>query len=360
MPSYEVISAKYLHEGLVLTDDIYNSRGNIKLLSRGTILTKNLINRLKSDNSNINIRVNKELYKELITHGIPKQLTQQFLESSVGYTVVKDETKQMLTAIEAADSITPQQTEAATNLLLHQIKVTAPALIFQCINGDNPVDEYLSRHSTNVALINGMMGKWLDLPQSDIDTLVQLGLVHDIGKMKVDQDVLNTPGKLTAEQFEMIKSHTNFSYDLLIRENLFDKRVCYGALYHHEKINGSGYPNGLAADEIPYFARITSISDVYDAMVSKRVYKGAQSPFSVLWNLQQGGFTGLDTSLVNLFLSRMPYELIEKQVLLSDGSVGIVKHINMDNIEFPIVEVGDRIISTSPDFHCVSMVADNW
>ena len=361
MEQLELISIYYLREGLVLTDDIFNYNGKLLLVSRGTVMTKQLIEHLMKFNKvERNIRVSAKLHQELIEQGIPEQFTQKYLEDNIGYTEVKDETKKMIDEIESTNSISHTQTDEITNLLLDKVWTVAPALLFQCINGGNEIDEYLYRHSANVGLINGLMGKWLNLEKSDVDALVLLGLVHDVGKVKVDQEILNSPRKLTDAEFAIVKSHSKFSYDMLTVDKLFEDRVCLGALYHHERMNGTGYPNALTADDIPVFARITSIADIYDAMVSKRVYKQAQSPFTVLLNLQQGSFAGLDIRLVNVFMTYMPFELIDKPVLLSNGSVGIVKHIDMTNLEFPMVQIGEEIIFTSPDLHCVSMVADNW
>jgi HD-GYP domain-containing protein (c-di-GMP phosphodiesterase class II) len=123
-------------------------------------------------------------------------------------------------------------------------------------------------------------------------------------------------------------------------------------------MNGSGYPSGLAADEIPIFARITSVSDVYDAMVSKRCYKEAHSPFAVLNQLKEEQFWGLDIKIVNLFVEQMPRELLGKSILLSNGMAGIIRHVNDKNIEYPVVEINGEIVNTNKDLHCISMLID--
>jgi HD-GYP domain-containing protein (c-di-GMP phosphodiesterase class II) len=208
-------------------------------------------------------------------------------------------------------------------------------------------------------MINGLMGKWLKLEQEDINNLVMLGLIHDVGKTKISEEIMNTPGMLPNEDFESVKKHAQLSYDILKNNNNFDKSICQAALHHHERMNGSGYPGALTAEAIPVYARITAVSDVYDAMISKRSYKSAQSPFMVLRQLKEERFWGLDIRFVNVFTEYMPKELLGKSVLMSNGMAGIVKHINDRNIEYPIVEVNGEVITTDRDLYCLSMIIDD-
>jgi len=202
------------------------------------------------------------------------------------------------------------------------------------------------------------MGRWLNLPPEEVSLLVIGGLMHDIGKTMVPQDILNVQRKLTAEEFEIIKKHANYSHHLISQNNKFSEKVCQTALHHHEKMNGSGYPDKLVADEIPYHARITSIADIYDAMVSKRTYKNANSPFKILADLAEQKFSDLDMKLVGRFTSMMPFELVGKSVLMSDGSVATVKHVDPEDMEFPYVGVDADIFKTNKKLYCVSMIPD--
>ena len=124
-------------------------------------------------------------------------------------------------------------------------------------------------------------------------------------------------------------------------------------------MNGNGYPAHLVADNIPFFARITSISDVYDAMVSQRCYKKANSPFKILSALADQKFSDLDMKLVEIFTRMMPFELIGKTVLMSDGSVATVRHVDPDDMEYPFVQMSTQIFKTSEEISCVSMIPDD-
>ena len=357
---YKYISINYLYEGLVLESDVLDSSGYLTLLTKNTVLTQSHISRLKQlKGADQNIRVSLELHKKLIDKGLPGVFEQEFLEEKVGYTQAKSETASMFQSVESTGSVSYDHASGISASISQKLEVVDPSLIFQCINGYNEVDEYLYRHSVNVAMINGLMGKWLKLTPEDVNLLVIGGLMHDIGKTMVPQDILNSKRKLTDEEFELIKKHASYSYELISKNESFSEDVCKTALHHHERMNGSGYPDHLIADDIPFFARVTSIADVYDAMVSQRSYKKANSPFKILAALAEQQFSDLDMKLIDLFTKMMPFELIGKSVLMSDGSVASVRHVDINDMEYPFVAVNTNIFKTTEDNHCVSMIPDD-
>jgi HD-GYP domain-containing protein (c-di-GMP phosphodiesterase class II) len=197
------------------------------------------------------------------------------------------------------------------------------------------------------------MAKWLRYDKKRHDELVKTGLLHDIGKLLIPPEVLNKPARLTPDEFAMIKKHSVFSFEMLVNSGIREKALLLGVLQHHEKLNGSGYPYGLAAKDITDFARITSISDIYDAMIAKRAYKDAQSPFVILENFAEEGYSMLDIKLVKLFIDCMIGELKGKFMVLSDGSVAKVVMVNERHLRFPMMELEDgTVISTSPELFC--------
>ena len=354
---YKYIAIDYLFEGLTLDSDIYDSEGKVTLLAKNTVLTNSQIQRLKQlKGIKQNIRVSAVLHKELLEKGLPKVYEQRYLEEKTGYTQAKTEVAAMLKNIETKGSVSYDEATGLSASLTHKLEQVDPALILQCINGNNEVEEYLYRHSVNVGLLNGLMGKWLDMSPEETSVLVVGGLIHDIGKTKVPQDILNAPRKLTEEEFEMVKKHSTYSYEMLCEDKRFSEMVCNIALYHHEKMNGEGYPSRLVADNIPYLARITSISDIYDAMVSERCYKKAASPFKTLADLAEQKFSDLDVRLVDLFTKMMPLELTGKSVIMSDGEMATVKHVDLGDMKHPYVEINGQIVKTDDEFYCASMI----
>jgi len=144
-----------------------------------------------------------------------------------------------------------------------------------CIAQLRIYDEYTFSHTVNVSAMSSALGIILKLSENEIEELALGALLHDIGKMHIPLDILNKPAKLDAEEFEIMKSHTLFGYKYINKYMETTDEVAKVALDHQERYSGGGYPNGLVGKEISLYAQITSIADVYDALISNRVYKRA-------------------------------------------------------------------------------------
>lgn len=183
------------------------------------------------------------------------------------------------------------------------------------------------------------------------------GLLHDVGKTKIPEEVLNAPRKLTEEEYKIIQMHPVYSYEML-RQGGFDERVRLAARHHHEKINGTGYPDKLKEEEISLFARITAVSDIYDAMVSKRSYKEERLPLDVFDMFYQSKYDGLDMNLVMIFLNNMRKSFINKKVVMSDGQIGNIKYIPPNDSDHPIIECGQTIKQTNRNWYCEKILSE--
>lgn len=147
----------------------------------------------------------------------------------------------------------------------------------KCIDELRLFDEYTYSHTINVSSVSVAIGMAVGMKDKDLEDLALGALLHDLGKMKIPKEVLNKPSRLTNEEFELIKQHTILGYDIVLNEMKLPKNIAEVAKYHQEKYQGAGYPEKLKGDEIPIFAQITAIADVYDALVSERVYKKAMT-----------------------------------------------------------------------------------
>ncbi len=201
-------------------------------------------------------------------------------------------------------------------------------------------------HSVNVALISSIIGQWLHYSEEDIKVLTLCGLLHDIGKVAIDEAILNKPGKLTPEEFEIVKGHVKAGYDR-IKDADIDVRIKEACLLHHEKCDGTGYPFGLKSNQISDFAKIVAIADIYDAMTANRVYRGAVCPFEVIHIIEKDAFSKLDPAFVLPFLKNVVSSYIHTNVKLSDGQIGEVILINDRDFSRPIVKCGDKFIDLS-------------
>lgn len=353
--SLKIVPLEYLREGLVLSDDLFNYNGKVLLIPKGEELTESRLRQLeKFDPRNRYFTTKETSYNQIMGGGLPGNIRQKVIEDESGYTQLRRNLESILLMANKLKSISGAEVELTVNDIFGKLETMNAEVIFQCIDVPRQLDEDLQRHSLNVALLNGLMGEWLELPKEEIRLLVMAGVLHDIGKTRISERILNAPRRLTDDETEEMRLHPVYSYEMLGME--MDERVRQAARYHHEKKDGSGYPDGLSGDAIPLYARITSISDIYDAMVSKRSYKEAKIPFDILEAFREEEFQGLDRKLTGIFVKNMRKQFLEKSVRMSDGTCGVVKYIPPNDLEHPVVVVGQTIKQTDDLWYPVRIV----
>jgi HD-GYP domain-containing protein (c-di-GMP phosphodiesterase class II) len=163
-------------------------------------------------------------------------------------------------------------------------------------------DHYTRGHSDRVSLLAELMARGLSLSPHEIERFRIAGLVHDVGKIGVPEAVLCKPGKLTDEEFELIKQHPTIGHEIL-KDIPAMSDVLPGVLSHHEKWNGKGYPRGIAGEEIPLVARVLALCDTFDAMSSSRSYRSAIPQQKVIEELHRCAGSQFDPALVPVFTS---------------------------------------------------------
>lgn len=162
-------------------------------------------------------------------------------------------------------------------------------------------DRYTSGHSQRVAQYSKMLAAKMGKTHYEQDEIYQAGLLHDVGKIRVPEAIINKPEKLNDEEFEMIKLHPINGYHIL-REISDEKMFSEGARFHHERYDGKGYPNGLSGDQIPEIARIVGIADAYDAMTSNRSYRNALPQKVVREEIEKGKGAQFDPVIADIML----------------------------------------------------------
>jgi len=198
-------------------------------------------------------------------------------------------------------------------------------------------DEYTAIHSLNVCVLSLTFGRALKLPQDDLEELGLGALLHDIGKMRVPLKVLNKPGKLTADEFEIMKSHPGMGYELLRTEENISQEVLNIVRNHHERLNGSGYPDKLTESSITYFTKIVTITDVYDAITSDRVYHDGMTPHDAMQRLYEWMPDNFDKDLIQQFIRTLGIYPIGSAVELKTGHIGLVVKLNEGHRLKPVV-----------------------
>lgn len=185
-------------------------------------------------------------------------------------------------------------------------------------------DDYTYSHSLNVALLSVVMGAALQLDTRSLRELAAAALIHDIGKVFINKTIVNKPQKLTVQEFQEMKMHSERGYLYLRRYNRLSTLIMRGVLEHHEKFNGCGYPNGLAGDHISIYSRIICVADVYDALTSDRPYRGAMIPSDAFEYIMSGYNTQYDPDIVKVFIQKIAPYPVGTCVVLSNGKTGIV------------------------------------
>lgn len=185
-------------------------------------------------------------------------------------------------------------------------------------------DGYTYAHSVNVAVIACVIGFGLHLEDDELEQLVMAGLLHDLGKLVIPREILNKPSRLTNEEYDVMKTHSTLSYELIRERWDIPANVKTAVLYHHENVDGSGYPEGMEGDQISLFTKILHTADVYDALISKRPYKKPYSPYEACEYLMGAGGIMFDPEIVEALLLCVPFYPKGTEVKLSDGREGII------------------------------------
>lgn len=212
--------------------------------------------------------------------------------------------------------------------------------VFDMLHNMRQVNDSTYAHSLNVAIISRIIGKWLHFSNEELDTLTLAGLLHDIGKTKIPDEVLNKDGKLTDEEFQMIHNHPKYGYDILKSQPL-NSHIKKAALMHHERCDGSGYPMGLTMEEIDDYALIIAIADVYDAMTAARSYRAPLCPFEVIAEFEKDGLQKYKPKYILTFLENIANAYQNNRVMLSDGTSARIVLLNHRRLSKPLVQLDD-------------------
>lgn len=248
---------------------------NIKKLSNKLVQVINNINQISSGKYHVKLNIKKS------------RIMPEVSELVESINIMSGDIEKHIVKVQEHTNTIDQQYISMINLLVETVEMN---------------DSYTYHHSVSVAKYTMLIGHAIGFENlEDLELAAQL---HDVGKISIPSEILNKPGKLTNEEFEVIKSHSSNGYKLLSKIEKFDIAK-YGVLYHHEKYNGGGYPNGLVGDEIPMIAQIISVADIYDALTSDRAYRSAINCHEAMEILIEEKGKALNPILVDVFYKEM-------------------------------------------------------
>ncbi len=350
-----------LNPGMKVAESVYTEKGQL-VVEAGTVLTTALIARLSFYGIySVNIADETGETKEAAPKANPEKVipnpsratnpsysqkvkaTPEFIKYQIEYNkeinAIRDVFKKILD--NPNDPIDVQLILNECSTLITSCKTTVD--LFDKLHNMRSDDDSVYAHCLNVALIARMMGKWLHFSDEDRDVLTLCGIFHDIGKTCIPDEILNKPGKYTDEEFALIQSHPTMSYEIL--KNLpLDDRIKKAALQHHERSDGSGYPQKLKAGQIDDFAEIIAIADVYDAMTAARSYRSPLCPFQAISIFEKDGLQLYSPKYILTFLNRIATTYQNNRVLLNNGQSANIVMINPKHLTRPMIQLDDGTV----------------
>lgn len=339
-----------LRPGMKTTKSVYSNHGQL-IIEAGTVLTSALISRLffYGISSAEVEEIEKETEEEEEQSFVPKTSYSQqvkrrpeFMDFQIDYTKHLGSVKDSFNDICKPDGeVDTEKLLAETSELLSKASTTLGLL--DMLHNMRQIDDSIYAHSVNVALIARTLAEWLHFSEEDLEMVTLCGILHDIGKTALPPELLNKPGKYTEEEYARVKQHTLLGYKIL-KDLPLDVHVKRAALQHHERCDGSGYPQGLKDDEIDPFAQIIAIADVYDAMTAARSYRAPLCPFDVIDAFEKEGLQKYHPQYILTFLRRIASSYQHNRVLLSNGQSGTIVMINPKHLTQPMLQLDDGSI----------------
>ncbi|MCX8129893.1 MAG: HD-GYP domain-containing protein [Clostridia bacterium] len=307
------ISVADLKPGMKLAKDVYLNDGKLLLLS-GFVIKPRYIRKLELFNIPCVYVVEGE--------EVPlSEISEEKVYSEAFGTI-----KSVLTSVRDGKDIDVPAVKNTVTEIVH--KVINNESVFMQLTGIRDIDNYTFLHSVDVCIYSLITGKNLGLSQDDLTELGIGAVLHDIGKCKVPLEILMKPGKLTDDEFHIIKLHTVYGHEIINNTPGLGKRIANIACQHHEKWDGTGYPIGLANFQIDKFSRIVTASDIYDALTADRVYRKRDLPHEAAEYILGNSSTLIDPDVASVFIKNIAIYPEGSIVILNSGEIGSVIEAN--------------------------------
>ena len=360
------IQTKNLTVGMVAADNIYSKAGQL-IIRKDSMLTRQMIAHLKyyfiSEIEVLDGELPIEIQEALDNQKNLETTHLERLLASEEYKEFRKEYDKSVSFLEESvnDIIKKNAPVDAKKMLTETVRLfdKEPSYysLFGMLHSMKHIDDSTYAHSVNVAMIARLVGGWCGFKGEDLDQLTLAGLLHDIGKCQIPDNILLIPRKLTKQEYEFVKMHTQFGYDIIKNQDL-DRRIKQAVLLHHERCDGNGYPFGYTLDKLEDFECIISIADVYDAMTADRCYRSGLCPFEVISTFESEGLQRYHPKFIMTFLEKIASSYLNSEVLLSNNQTARIVYINK-RLTRPIVQLKNNEflnLLDHPDIYIQSII----
>ena len=328
-----------LKKDMVTSEDlVINGR---KQLNKDYVITENILNALKNNYPSYKISIYSDDGEAFIEYENSKF---ESLEKKLSSTETL--IKNLFARLKEKNAVNIADIRPITTNVLEYSEDYSTNIV-KLLNRSCNSDEYLYEHSLNVALLSVLIGTWLKVPKNSLSNLATAGILHDIGKMSIPDKIINKKGHLTTDEFKICKTHALLSYESTKRIPLLSPSVLQAVLFHHERLDGSGYPTHLKKDTIPLFARIIAVADVFDAITSNRCYTNKENPLYALKSIYEESFSKLDPRICTTLIHNISKFYEGQKILLNNDKTAYILKLNMNNYTKPIICLDNDVVDLS-------------
>lgn len=346
------ISLQQVRQGMITADDVLSPSGQL-IIPKNTTLNPRLISRLKLYNvKKICVIITEDVARELNARAEknkplnPEKTTQEFKAFNRTYQDMANDLEAFCKAI-IEHPYENHDPAPIIDQILDLAKTVKNTLhLMNTLQLLREYDDTVYIHSISVALIAHTIATQQGMSEEDLRSLIYACTFHDIGKVQIPPEILYKPSRLTDEEFATVKEHAQIGCEILHKAH-FPVEIQLAALQHHERCDGSGYPSGLTADQIPLFAKIIAIADVYDAMTARRSYRKEICSFDVIADFENSGYQKYDVTLLLPFLTGIAQSHLNNKVRLSNSLVGTIVMINKHKLSKPVVNIDGTFFDLS-------------
>lgn len=330
----KLVATNSIKPGTKLSQAITNQKGQV-LINAGVPLTERMIMRLVDYRISF-VYIDDEKTKDIVAKGTISEQTHRKAIETIENTFNELKADEGISNSFVIEKATKQFTEVIRSVM-SELKGNKELLTL--LSNVMVHDHYIFTHSFNVTLYALAIGLKLNIPDKQLEALGLGALLHDVGKMLIPLDTLMKPGKLTTEEYEMVKKHTTDGFNLLRNLPNIPLTAAHCTLQHHERLDGSGYPRGIKGDDIHLFGKILAVADVFDAVTTNRVYRQAMLPHEGLEILYAGTGRHFEPKMVEAFRNAVAIYPVGLTVTFNDGRTGVVARQNQGYCDRPIVRI---------------------